>query len=143
MHILTKEQLLSASGRKSAVVDVPELGGKVRLLEPSSACILRVRALRAGKTQLPAVGDSEGPPPTPEVIGLGDNVELDVFRQLISSSVVDAANKPLFTLETIDSFLESIPIEVAGKLVGEINKLMVDEKEPTEGNPSVASASAA
>lgn len=140
MHILTKEQLLSASGRKSAVVDVPELGGKVRLLEPSSACILRVRALRAGKPHVPQLADTESPAPR-ENAGTGA-LELDVFRHLISSAVVDAANKPLFTLETVDSFLESIPIEAAGKLVAEINKLMVDEKEPSEENPSGASGTA-
>lgn len=122
---LTKDQLLDPTiGRKKAEVEIPELGGKVRLLEPSGGCILRVKELQKRQK----AGDA--------------GAEVEIFKELLSSGLIDQQNRPLFDMTTVPAFLEAIPLAAAGRLVEEINKLMQDEEKP-EGNPSLPSPSGA
>jgi hypothetical protein len=85
LKLLTRDEILAAKDREDEIVDVPEWGGKVRVLALTGTD--RDRYL-AG---LMRIGIADG---SPKLEGV--NVEGSTVR-LVSMSIVDAEDQPLFT----------------------------------------------
>jgi hypothetical protein len=124
MDILTQEKLLAVQNRKFELVDVPELGGSVRLGSPTAATVIEIRQLERRRAK-------------------GEDVEKDLTLLLISSTVVDGVGRAVFDKETAAAFLDRISPDTMAKLVEESTRMM---KGATQGqapaSPSVASPSA-
>jgi hypothetical protein len=112
MNFLTREQIVAAQDRKFLELDVPEWGGRVRLASFTADEALRQEALVKKR----AAGDDTINPVT----------------EMLSASIVDANDKPLFTAEDMAALGKKSP-NVLVRLMKRVKKLNVI-KDDDAGN---------
>lgn len=114
-------QGIKVAPRADKIIDVPELGGTLRLMQLSARVALKSRSLQAKQ-------------------GSGEDVTEEQNMLIVMNGIVDGAGKPLFpSVEAATAFLDQIAPETYLKIISEIGSLNV--KASTEGNPSTASPS--
>jgi hypothetical protein len=122
MHLLTKQQILSVQGRRYAEIEVPELGGKIRLASLSAGSSLEYKKLDRRRAA-------------------GEDCEREQMVLLLSSSCVDAAGAKIFDKESAEAFLDVMTIEMMHLIAAEIVKLSTPpEKKPKADEPAEAGA---
>ena len=126
MPLLTKEQALKVERRKFRDLDVPELGGTLRVASISAGCGLRAKELdgSAAEQRLTSLA-------------------------MFESCIVDENGRPMFSAEEAAAFLESISVETLSLILSAITELSGKPKsksangaEVPAGNPSAAAPSA-
>jgi hypothetical protein len=128
MPVLNKAQALKVERRKFKDVDVPELGGQLRLASISAGCGLRLKDLEMGEA--------------------GDKNQREGTLAMFETSIVDEDGKPLFTAEEAEQFLSTISTETLGLIVSAITSLSgkaakTNGVEVPAANPSAAAQSGA
>lgn len=111
--LLTKDQLLRGTDRRTIEVDVPELGGHLRLRAPSAAAALRARELYSKK----------------------DASESDLMRVMVAALCVDEKNEPLFTEDEAGKLLDAVSPATMGLLSEKFAELS-GGGEPGNSEPS-------
>lgn len=122
MH-LDATKLAQFDGRRYASVDLPGLGGKLRLASLSARRAFEFRKLMEQQNK-------------------GENVEFEITRLLLIGSVVDDEGRPVFDEKSAEAFLDRVSPTMAAGLVTEVTKLQSEGKADA-GNPSGASPNAA
>jgi hypothetical protein len=122
--LLTKGQILKVEKRKFRDLEVPELGGQIRIASISAGCGLSLK-------ELGAKGDSQR----------------EMALVMFGSSIVDEHGAPMFDSDTASQFLNMISIETMNQIVGAITELSrgkpsANGAEVAGANPSVAAPSA-
>lgn len=107
--ILTREQALKVSGRSFATLEVPELGGELRLASLSAAPALVANALKERGAK-------------------GEDVEREYFLLLLVSAVVDEKGEPLFDRASAEDLLLRVSAETI---------LMIVQAIPAANAPAV------
>lgn len=118
MGFLTREQILSAQGRRYGEVDLPELGGKVRVASLPAAKLFAYQKLQRRREA-------------------GEDVEQEMTLLLLSGGCVDENGAPLFDRESATALLEVLSVEAMTKLVSAISALTnpkKDDEGAVEGN---------
>ena len=117
--LLTKEQILKVEGRRFKTIEVPELGGSLRIASLSAGASLKLKQL----------GDTDD--------------QRAMALVMFKGSIVDEKNAPMFDAEATEAFLDAISVETLGFILGEITSLSARKKgtngaEVAETNPSSA-----
>lgn len=123
MHLLTKDQLLAVKGRRVVEIEVPELGGRVRLASPTASAAIALRALhlRAEK---------------------GENVEEEIAVTMLSCALVDADGKPLLSASDARAWIEGAAIETVTRLMSVVTEFVAAELGAKKGAQDNAGNSA-
>lgn len=106
MPVLNKEQALKVERRKFRDLDVPELGGALRIANVSAGCGLRLKELTAEATL-------EGREVDQRAMTLA----------MFASSIVDEGGRPLFDEREAEQFVDRISAETLGAIVSAITAL--------------------
>lgn len=133
MALLSKSDLLTGAKLQTMELDLPELGGALKLREPSSAAAFRVQALRARAMpkQLP---NGEMAP--------GEDTETDLLAEMLCSTVLDENNNLAFTRAEALQVIDRIPLAAMQKIIGAFNQLATrtqvkpEAPEGAEPNPT-------
>jgi hypothetical protein len=126
--LLNRDQMLKVEGRKFKLLDVPELGGQIRIASLSAGCGLKLKALGESKP---------------------DDSDRQMALAMFESSIVDAAGAPMLDAQAAESFLNAVSPEAMTLIVQEITALSrskvpangAESAEVPLGNPSVAAVS--
>lgn len=113
---LTKEQLLKHK-RETADIDLPELGGVVRITSFSAKDTIRAQELS-------------------ELRAKGEDVTDRMTRLILSAAIVGPDGKKMFDEESVGELLETLSPETTsqlGQAVGELNR-KARTKEAPPGN---------
>lgn len=119
--LLTKGQMLKVEGRKHKDIDVPELGGQVRVTNISAGCGITLK----------------------EIADKGGS-QRDMALAMFTSCVVDEKDDPMFDEAEALAFIAKISSETLSLIVSEITALSRSAKsaangaEVPAGNPSSA-----
>jgi hypothetical protein len=106
---LTKEQLLTPK-REYMELELPELGGSVRLSSYSARA---------------AIGSSD----IAQRRENGELVTADMIRLTLSAGIVDADGKPMFTDETVNGLIDALSPATVTKLCEAIGELNAKHRE--------------
>lgn len=90
---LSREAALAVSKREYADLEVPELGGTLRISGVSASLIVKVQELNAAARKA------------------GDTTNLSLFMLVLENCVVDGEGKPLFDGPSAKSFFDSITMQ--------------------------------
>ena len=121
MHFLSKEQILAASRTRFRDIDVPELGGKLRVRTLSAAASTKAEELQ-------------------ERLKAGEKVQLQMLGHLLVSAIVHPeTNERLFSDEDATLLLESLDMQSVASLIPKIEAAFSPEEKPagnSEASPS-------
>lgn len=111
MARLKIQDALAVKNRKYGEVELPELGGSLRVASLSAAKSLEAAELNAAKAR-------------------GDDVNAKLMRLLIRGGVVDDNGDQLFASDAeLEKFLDRISIDTMNLIVGGITGLMEKPKD--------------
>jgi hypothetical protein len=119
VSFLTKEQILAAQNRRTTDVEIPELGGTLRVRAPSAAWNFRAKAMK-------------------KRLEKGEEVELELMAEMLEAACVDQKNKPIFDREGAKAALDAMDIETINKIVSAFHELAAP-KAKTAPAPAAAS----
>ncbi len=136
--LLSKSMLLSGEKLRTMDLELPELGGAVKLREPSSAAAMRVRELQAraqpkrGPSSYKVDTENEGElmeVPGP-IIAPGEDVEADLMAEMIASTVLDEHGNLAFSRGEALQVLDRIPLATSTRFVKAFNQLIARTPPP-------------
>lgn len=118
MALLTRDQFLAATDRKTKDLELAELGGTVRIAAISADTLFKFRDLSKRRSQ-------------------GEDVELEIVGTILAGSIVDEQNKEMFTPADIPLLLKKSPTVVTAifQQAMELNNLA--PKQPATNEDAV------
>lgn len=132
--LLTRDQILKVEGRRHKDIEVPELGGTIRVMSVSAGAGLELK-----------------------LIGDADNDRRGIAVTMFADAIVDDQNNPVLDQESAKILVQKISIETMNLLIREILALSRSPEKkvengaaaaeapianPSEGSPSASSPSA-
>jgi hypothetical protein len=113
MSVLTKENLLKPK-RRQIVVDIEELGGALKLQEPSAAAVLEIRDLQ-------------------KLVLAGTKADTDLFAVMVAAIVANDDGSLVFSTEEARQFLSAAPLTAVVKIIEHFNELAGKKKAAVVG----------